>query len=267
MKAKAPTYGMYADMETDTIEKKRMYKVVQKNDLIQKARHSLTEKEMKLVDFCVSKVKDSDKQFYEINTTLEEINEVMGFGVGGKNIETTLDSLLKISNKGFWLADKENPEVENITRWLNKATVNKKTHECTLLMDNILLPYLIFNTEEGGYTQYPLYHTTQISGKYALSLFKLLKSWSNVGGVSGTPEEFLSYFDKADTTWTNFNKLYLKPAIEQLNKKRVFENNELVYRGVKKGKYVTEVQLTLEPRMVEDSNEFDEALKLNWLNA
>lgn len=267
MIGRIPDYGSYSsyyDSENAETDEKRFFKVVQKNDLIQKARHSLNEKEMKLVDFCVSKIKDTDDKLNEIHTTLEEINKIMAFGDGGKNISTTYDALLRLKNKGFWIADLNDPDQEETTAWLKKAKVNKKTHECILEMDEVLLPYLIFENSSGHYTQYPLHSITQISGRYSLMLFKLMKSWSNIGGVSGEPKEFLEYFGKEKMTWTNFNKLYLKPAIEELNRKGVFPANELVYRGIKKGRYIKDVQLTLEPKLV--AGDLPEVPIFDWLN-
>lgn len=263
MEGKTPDYGSYSTYyDEDSLEEKKYYKVVQKNDLIQKARHSLNEKEMKLVDFCVSKVKDTDNELYEFETTLAEINAVMGFGHGGKNIKETDTALLQLSNKGFWIRTPDD-KGKTVARWLEKPTVlDNGTY--ILRMDKDLLPYLIFENSEGLYTQYPLQYVTQISGKYSLLLFKLMKSWSNIGGVSGEPKEFLEYFGKEKMTWTNFNKLYLKPAIEELNKKGVFPANELVYRGIKKGRYIKDVQLTLEPKLI--AEDLPEVPIFDWLN-
>ncbi|MFK5280773.1 replication initiation protein, partial [Lacticaseibacillus paracasei] len=64
-------------MQNYSLDKERSYPVVKANTLVQKARHQLTAKELKLVDFMVSKVREDDTGFKPIETSIAEINQVM----------------------------------------------------------------------------------------------------------------------------------------------------------------------------------------------
>ena len=85
----------------DSIDKQQGYPVIKASQLVQKARHQLTAKELKLIDFMVSKVRRDDSGFRPLQTTIKEINQVMEFGRGTKSLTETSKSLLSLSNKAI----------------------------------------------------------------------------------------------------------------------------------------------------------------------
>lgn len=227
-------------LTSDEIDKQQSYPIVKRNDLVQKARHQMSTKELKLVDFMVSKVKRTDKGFADVTTSIAEINEVMGFGHGSKSVEETGKALLRLSNKGFWFQKDENTIA--IARWLQTAQI-AKDGTAVLRLDDQLAPYLLRLTRNDSKAIYSLSTIVNLKSKYSVMLYELLMSWAGSLGVNGTPAEFLEYFGNSDMPWWRFNTKYLQPAIREINEK---SNIRVHYASLKRGKSVSEVELDFE---------------------
>ena len=227
-------------LTSDEIDKQQSYPIVKRNDLVQKARHQMSAKELKLVDYMVSKVQRTDQGFTDVVTSIDEINEVMGFGRGTKSAKETAKALLNLSNKGFWFQKNENTIA--VARWLQTAEINKDG-SAILKLDDQLAPYLLRLTRKDSKAIYSLSTIVNLKSKYSVMLYELLMSWGGSMGVNGTPDEFLEYFGNADMPWWRFNTKYLQPAIREINDKA---NIRVHYASRKRGKSVVEVELDFE---------------------
>ena len=69
----------------DEYEKQQLYYVVEANDIINKARHDLTARELKLMDFVISKIMPDDDKFHVIKTSMYELTKVLNIKQNGKN--------------------------------------------------------------------------------------------------------------------------------------------------------------------------------------
>src|SRR5699024_1760282 len=65
------------NFEVEEHEEQRQYYVVEHNDLISKARQDLTARELKIMDFVISKIKPSDTNFTKVNTSMYELTKVL----------------------------------------------------------------------------------------------------------------------------------------------------------------------------------------------
>ena len=61
----------------DDYEKQQLYYVVEANDIINKARHDLTARELKLMDFVISKIMPDDDKFHVIKTSMYELTKYL----------------------------------------------------------------------------------------------------------------------------------------------------------------------------------------------
>jgi hypothetical protein len=61
----------------DDYEKQQLYYVVEANDIINKARHDLTARELKLMDFVISKIMPDDDNFHVVKTSMYELTKVL----------------------------------------------------------------------------------------------------------------------------------------------------------------------------------------------
>ena len=62
--------------DLNEIDNKRNKTLQKSTNLIQKAKHSLTAKELTLVDFMVTNVKETDDDFFTIETTIAELKKL-----------------------------------------------------------------------------------------------------------------------------------------------------------------------------------------------
>ena len=53
------------------------YYVAEHNDLITKARHDLTARELKIMDFIISKIKPTDNTFLTVKTSMYELSNIL----------------------------------------------------------------------------------------------------------------------------------------------------------------------------------------------
>ncbi|MBM6414874.1 replication initiation protein, partial [Lacticaseibacillus paracasei] len=60
------------DFNKDEIRDQRYFLVAEHNDLITKARHDLNARELKIMDYVVSKIKPNDEHFNLIDTSMYE---------------------------------------------------------------------------------------------------------------------------------------------------------------------------------------------------
>ena len=80
------------------MKKQQLYYVVEANDIINKARHDLTARELKLMDFVISKIMPDDDKFHVIKTSMYELTKVLNIKQNGKNyadMAKTIGELLK----------------------------------------------------------------------------------------------------------------------------------------------------------------------------
>ena len=80
----------------DEYEKQQYYYVAEANDLITKARHDLTARELKIMDFIISKIKPDDDEFITVKTSMYELTNVLNLKRSGttySDLAKNLDSL------------------------------------------------------------------------------------------------------------------------------------------------------------------------------
>ncbi|HFL2561451.1 TPA: replication initiation protein, partial [Clostridioides difficile] len=84
------------NFDLDEYEQQQYYYVAESNDLITKARHDLTARELKIMDFVISKIQPDDKEFVTINTSMYELTKVLNLKRSGttySDLAKNLDSL------------------------------------------------------------------------------------------------------------------------------------------------------------------------------
>ncbi|BCZ18326.1 hypothetical protein NHP190003_16080 (plasmid) [Helicobacter sp. NHP19-003] len=113
-------------------------------------------------------------------------------------------------------------------------------------------PYFgyLLNYLNGNFTSFELLEFQNISGKYAKTLYRLLKQWKSTGVPPkmewGEFRELMGIPPK--TLFENIERLLLKPAVQELHKLPHFEN--LCYEKIKTkgmGNRITHIQFYFEP--------------------
>jgi len=152
----------------------RCHLVVKSNDLIQKARFSLTLQEQKIILYLISKIKPDDEDFIHQVFSVVEFCKVCGIDYdSGGNYKAVKDTIRALSDKSVWLTLETG--TETLVRWINKAWINKMSGIVKLRLDDDMRPYLLQLKQR--FTQYELLYTLAMRSQYSIRLYELLKSY------------------------------------------------------------------------------------------
>lgn len=249
----------------DDLNDEKFYYVVEHNDLITKANHDLTARELKIMDYVISKIKPEDKEFNVVETSLYELNKILGLTRTGKNYSDMAESIGTLRKKEVLIYDEHERAVTQ-TGWVESAKYHENGQvEIRLSAD--LTPYLLKLKKD--YTQYLLFDTVQLNSKYSILLYKLMREADKNKGkkmpvLETTPERLQKQLGSpASYNFGDFNRNVLKPAIEEINLK-VEDMNLTVQQG-RRGRKVVALQICNEfyPRNISQTN--DAVPMINWI--
>lgn len=250
----------------EDIESEKFYYVVEHNDLITKANHDLTARELKIMDYVISKIKPDDKKFNIVETSLYELNTILGLTRTGKNYSDMAQSIGTLRKKEVLIYDEQERTVTQ-TGWVESA----KYHEngkVEIRLSSDLTPYLLELKKD--YTQYLLFDTVQLNSKYSILLYKLMREADKTKGedmpvLEITPERLQKQLGSPESySFGQFNQKILKPAIEEINLK--IDDMDLRVRQGRRGRKVVALKIYNEfypRRKVEPDDE--QVPMVNWL--
>ncbi len=249
--------------DDDVIKQQNMF-VAEHNDLITKADHNLSVSELKVMDLVISKIKPTDKDFYEVNTSLYEISKVFGLKRSGKTYNNIANALRSLRAKEVLIYSK-NSRAVTITGWLERAKV-EENGQVEIRINEQFAPFLLDLTSD--YTQYRLIDTVQLDSKYSIRLYKLMREADKRRGkvtpvLKKTPQELAQLLSapKSYNSWGRLNDKVIKPSVEEINLK--INDMDLEVITEKRGRKVTTVEIknNFYPR-----NSANQVPLHNWLN-
>jgi plasmid replication initiation protein len=206
---------------SDEYEKQQFYYVVEANDLITKARHDLTARELKLMDFVISKIKPTDSKFNIVKTSMYELTNVLNIKRNGKNYADLAKAIGDLRKKEVLVYDKERKVITQ-TGWVQAADY-QENGQVEIELSPKLAPHLL--NLKTDYTQYFLIDTTKLKSRYAILLYKLMRECDKDKGKSiailqGTPEEYKEWLGTPKNyTYNQLKEKVLKKAIKEINLK------------------------------------------------
>ncbi len=231
------------NFDVDEYNDQRYFYVVEHDDLISKARHDLSARELKIMDFVISKIKPNDKKINVIHTSMYELTKILAIKRNGKNYADLARSIGNLRKKEVLIYDENNRTVTQ-TGWVNQA-VYHENGQVELELSLQLAPYLL--GLKTNYTQYLLIDTVNLKSKYSILLYKLMREADKTRGqrvavLKGTPEDFKSWLGAPKSySYGRLKDKILKPAIEEINFK--VKDMDLELKQVKKGRKVIETEV------------------------
>ena len=205
----------------DDYEKQQLYYVVEANDIINKARHDLTARELKLMDFVISKIMPDDDKFHVIKTSMYELTKVLNIKQNGKNYADMAKAIGDLRKKEVLIHDEEERTITQ-TGWVQSAKYHENGKVEIELSPN-LAPHLL--GLKNNYTQHLLLDTTKLKSRYSILLYKLMRECDRDNGKSiailqGTPDEFREWLGAPkDYDYAIFKRNILKKVVEEINLK------------------------------------------------
>ena len=150
----------------DDITDQSFYYVVTHNDLITKATHDLTARELKMMDFVISKIKPDDRNFNIVETSLYEMGQLFGYSRSGKNYSDLAKAIGALRKKEVLILDEQDRTITQ-TGWVESAKYHENG-QVEIRLSSDLAPYLL--QLKSDYTQYRLFDTVQLDSKYSIRL-------------------------------------------------------------------------------------------------
>lgn len=249
----------------DEYEQQQYYYVAEANDLITKARHDLTARELKIMDFAISKIQPKDEYFSRVKTSMYELTKILNLKRSGTNYSDLAKTLNNLRKKDVTIYDKEKRSITQ-TGWFAQAKY-WENGQVELLISNDLAPYLL--GLKSNYTQYLLIDTVKLKSKYAILMYKLMRECDKSNGekiaiLKGSPEEFKEWLGTPPNyTYNQLKEKVLKKAIEEINLK--IDDMDLEIYQRKRGRTVIEVEI--HNNWTNFSSELNsEPIIRNWLN-
>jgi len=161
-------------IEITELQEKREYKIVKRNDLIQKSRYNLSTQEQKIILYLISKIKPEDTELKLYEFQIKDFCEVCGIDTtSGKNYALLKDTIKNLTDKSVWVT-LDNGD-ETVVRWIEKPYLNKKSGTIKIKLDKDMKPYLLHLKEK--FTKYSLYFTLAMKSRYSIRLYEILKSY------------------------------------------------------------------------------------------
>ena len=253
----------------DEYEKQQYYYVVESNDIINKARHDLTARELKIMDFVISKIQPEDTRFNVIKTSMYELTKVLNIKQNAKNYGDMAKALGDLRKKEVLIYDDEHKTITQ-TGWVQSAKYHENG-QVEIRLNEDLSPHLL--GLKNHYTQHLLIDTVKLKSKYSILLYKLMRECDKDKGKSiailqGTPEEFKEWLGAPeDYDYRRLKENILKKAVEEINLK--IEDMDLEILQGRYGRKVVQVEIhnnwTVQ-RATEENSKYVESISTHdWL--
>lgn len=251
----------------DDISNQSYYYVVTHNDLIMKASYDLTVRELKIMDFVISKIKPDDRNFNVVETSLYEIGQLFGYTRNGKNYSDLANAIGTLRKKEVLILDEHDRTITQ-TGWVESAKYHENG-QVEIRLSSDLAPYLL--QLKSNYTQYRLFDTVQLDSKYSIRLYKLMRAADKDKGkscptVQSSPEELMKMMSSPKSySFGQFNQNVLRPAIEEINLK--IEDMDLQVAKGTRGRKVVQLEIynNFYPRKKKQPTKYDVPL-INWID-
>lgn len=208
--------------DEQAIEQQQYFYVAEHNDLITKARHDLNARELKIMDFIVSKIKPDDENFNKLSTSMYELSKVLDLKRNGRTYTQLANNLGDLRKKDVYIYNEKERSV-TMTGWLERAKI-WENGRIELKINRDFAPYLLKLKDKGNYTQHLLIDTVKLKSKYSILLYKLMRETQQIEAETSNPvivgnlTDFKEILNAPKSyNYSRFKDNILKPAIEEIN--------------------------------------------------
>ena len=244
------------DQQTQA-EKDQGLTVRKANQLIQKNRFDMSVREQRLLLYCISRIKPTDRggELYKIK--IQDVYRASGIdGSDGRAYEAMKEAVKRLDSFNFELKD-ENGAID-IVHWIRDTKIDKGRGVIAFRFDPRVTPYL-FNVRK-YFTQYELGNALRMKSVYSVRLYEIVKSYENIREKGFTLDELRYllgadiktvkiepgvYVTRKNTSYEQYARLKQKvidPAVKEINE---CTDLEVSYAEVKKGRKVVGLRFVI----------------------
>lgn len=229
----------------DEFREQRDYVVAEHNDLIKKARHDLTSRELKIMDYVISKIKPEDTNLTVVNTSMYEISNVLNLKRSGRGYSQLAENINSMRKKDIYIYNEQERTVV-MTGWFER-TKFWETGKIELKINKDFAPYLVQLKSTGNYTQYLLNDTVKLKSKYSILLYKLMREANktrrkSITILSGSPDDFKTWLGAPKSySYGRLKENILTPSINELNLK--IDDMDIELFQARRGRKIVQIEL------------------------
>lgn len=130
------------NFNNELIDQRGMF-VAQHNDLIVQADYDLSARELKIMDFLISRIKPEDEKFNIIYTSLYEISQVLNLKRSGQTYNQKAENIRELRRKEVRiLGHSEKGHSITITGWKSEPTFHENG-QVEILISEKFMPFLL----------------------------------------------------------------------------------------------------------------------------
>lgn len=229
--------------QIDQARSERALEVFKHNDMIQKARFSLSIQEQRMVLYAISKILPTDTHIKEYTFDIKDFYNVIGWR---KESYTEFKAMLKKLRDKSWWVTLEDGVTESAVSWFSTVRSNQKSGKVTIKFHEDMMPFLIQLAQgQNFYTRFQLQYVLPMSSQYSPRLYEILKSYQyNNRQWFFDIDELKHLLDCENyTNFSDFKRFALDPAVEEINK---YTDIAIFYSAEKDGRKVIRVNFFME---------------------
>ena len=218
------------------ITKEREHLVVKANDIVRKARYQLSLQELKIMQYCFSKVKPTDTKDTEYSFMIKDFCMCCGLDYqNGKNYQDVKRLLKVLRDKSMWILQDDGSE--STVGWIGKANISKGSGKIRIMFDPDMSKYI--HGLMNNYTQFTLLNILPMKSAYSVRLYELLKSYQFTESHKFKTDELKRILMcEHYKAFGNFRQKVLEPATKEINK---YSDMKISWEPIKDGRVVTSV--------------------------
>lgn len=227
-------------------EKDQMLTVRKSNQLIQRNRFDMTIREQRLLLYCISRIKPTDKgtETYQIN--IRDVCKSCGIDstINGGAYNAIREAIKKLDSYNFEIVDESRRK--HILHWIRSVVIDpedSKRASIQFEFDPKIVPYL-FNVRK-FFTQYELGGVLQMKSAYGIRLYELLKSYANIRKKKFDLAELRYLLGAEQTSYDKYGLFRTKvidPAMKDIS---TFSDLKADYIEIKDGRKVTGIEFII----------------------
>lgn len=225
------------------ITKEQNQLVIKANEVVRKARYQLSLQELKIMQYCFSKVKPTDKPDSEYCVSIKDFCMCCGLDYkNGKNYENVKKVLKGLRDKSMWILQDDGSETT--VGWLGKVNISRGSGKIRIKFDEDMSKYIygLFN----NYTQFTLLNILPMKSAYSVRIYELLKSYTFVHSHKFETEELKKVLMcEHYVLFGNFRQKVLEPATREINK---YSDISISWQPIKDGRTVKYVEFFIQEK-------------------
>lgn len=227
------------------VDEERNLKIYKADELVQKARYSLSLTEQRFLLYAISKIQPNHDTSYFYDISLSDFQKVCGV-VGDESYSRTKTWIKRLADKSWWMAEER---AETLVRWFSTVKIFPDSDMVRVKFHEEMFPYLFRLAEqmrESGrmYTSYAFRFVLPMKSTYSIRLYELLKSYQKNNASWWFDLDNLRHLLDCENyqRFPDFRRYVLEPAVREINQ---YTDINTEYSLIKQGRKVVAVDFTL----------------------